>query len=90
MSEPYLLLQPAKLFPQLGFKSNRPYEEIVRSLTALSKFAEKLSYSHLEQLVGIAGMDNALFLSKYQLELHSKEQLQQRIELERQILEGQG
>lgn len=36
----------------------------------------------------LAGMDNDLFVSKYQLELPSKEVLQQQIEAERKRLEG--
>ena len=37
----------------------------------------------------LAGMDNALFVSKYQLELPSKEILRQQIEAERQRLEAE-
>lgn len=36
----------------------------------------------------LAGMDNALFVSKYQLELPSKEFLQQQLEVERKRLEA--
>ncbi len=38
----------------------------------------------------LAGMDNSLFVSRYQLQLPSKETLQAQLETERQRLEGRG
>lgn len=41
-----------------------------------------LSYSHFQELVeyALAGMDNKLFVSKYQVELPGKEEIRQFIE----------